>query len=141
MQRLKQIIMGNKISHLATKVLAMVCIVVCTNKQQAAAVSKVLPERPADTIETKTHTIKGVLSMYPDLPTGNLNVKWENQPKGIANVLIMDTADIEVLRTTIKISTPSGNTQIDLSALKLGDYTIIVNYENKSITGRLSVVP
>ena len=94
-----------------------------------------------DTSNSNAHPIRGVLSVYPDPATGNINIKWENQPKGTANVVISDTADKEVFTTILKLTTPSGQTQIDLSSLKQGDYTITINSEKISFTGKLSVVP
>jgi len=85
--------------------------------------------------------IKYFLSVYPDPATGNLNIKWENQPKGAAEVAIFDTAGTQVYTTRFAITPTSGQTQLDLSALKEGDYRITITSEKVSFYGKLSVLP
>ena len=119
-------------------------------QSHAQSVMNIIPDTPADTVaiqkalhqpDNGPFDVKAVLSVYPDVPTGNVNIKWENQPKGIATVNIIDTAGTPVLSTTIKINTPSGKTQVDLSTLKNGEYHILINSEKISFTGKLTVLP
>jgi hypothetical protein len=85
--------------------------------------------------------VKGVISAYPDLPTGNLNVKWENQHSCVAKVVILDTADVEKYKSNLKITGPAGQSQIDISALANGQYTITITAPDIYFIGKLTVMP
>ncbi len=127
-----------------------IAAIACGTPSHAQSVMNIVQDTPADTVaiqktlhqpDNGPFVVKAVLSVYPDVPTGNVNIKWENQPKGIATVNIVDTAGTRVLSTTIKINTPSGKTQVDLSTLNNGEYHILINSEKISFTGKLTVLP
>jgi Secretion system C-terminal sorting domain len=82
---------------------------------------------------------KGV-NVYPNPTMGNLNIRWENQMIGSANVSVTDIAGREVFKSTFGINTASGQTSIDLSNLENGIYLITVKSENLYYNGRVQVV-
>jgi len=137
-------------SRLLITAIIFIAAIACGTPSHAQSVTNIIPDTPADTVaiqkalhqpDNGPFVVNAVLSVYPDVPTGNVNIKWENQPKGIATVNIVDTAGTQVLSTTIKINTPSGKTQVDLSTLNNGEYRILINSEKISFTGKLTVLP
>jgi hypothetical protein len=94
-----------------------------------------------DSTNIISHTIKGVLSVYPDVATGNLNVRWENQAKCTARAVITDTADKDIIVTTFSITAASGQTMLQSTFLKPGQYTITIDTGQTHFVGKLTVLP
>jgi hypothetical protein len=81
------------------------------------------------------------LNVYPNPTTGMVNMEWNNLKADVANVVITDVLGREVYSSSMSINTPSGLTQMDLTALGSGVYFINVksadlNYSNKLIIAK-----
>ena len=83
------------------------------------------------------------ISTYPNPVENELNIRWENEQTGIANILITDMTGREVYSSQLDMNTKSGSTQINTAALKDGVYFISIrsgsfSYTNKIVVGRKS---
>ena len=94
-----------------------------------------------DSITVLSRPLKGVVSVYPDVATGNIQVRWENQEPVAAQVTITDTADHEVLRSVLNIAAGTGQAKIDISPLQPGEYSLTISSDKISFTGRLTILP
>lgn len=78
------------------------------------------------------------LSIFPNPTSGNINIKWNNQPAHQATMTITDIAGRQVFNTTISIDAISGETPINLGGPKNGIYLVsiksdYINYNNRLI--------
>jgi uncharacterized protein YjdB len=76
------------------------------------------------------------VNIYPNPANGKLNIKWQDQVEGKADVIVNDITCREIFRYSVDMAQGRGNTQIDLSGVANGLYMISVrsatiNYNNK----------
>ena len=71
----------------------------------AQSVMNIIPDTPADTVaiqkalrqpDSGPFVVKAVLSVYPDVPTGNINIKWENQK--LWHITLIKSFDLQKFR-------------------------------------------
>ena len=77
------------------------------------------------------------VSIYPNPSTGNLNIQWNNQATGKADVVITDMTGREVFTSTINMNVVSGQTQINLSNLNDGIYLYTIKSDKIYYGGKL----
>ncbi len=82
---------------------------------------------------------KGDISIFPNPTTGNLNIKWNGQPDGNASVVISDVVGRQVYNSDIKMASPSGQVQINLSDLKNAVYLITIKSDNIYYSSKLLI--
>jgi trimeric autotransporter adhesin len=81
----------------------------------------------------------GELTIYPNPTSGELNIKWDNQSMGDANVCITDIVGREVFKSVININATSGQEQLKLSGINNGIYFITVKSDNIYYSGKLII--
>ena len=79
------------------------------------------------------------INVFPNPATDNLNIQWQNQTIGTADVVITDVVGREVLRSAININAATGQTQLGLQSVKDGVYMITVKNGNINYSGKLAV--
>jgi Secretion system C-terminal sorting domain/SdrD B-like domain/Bacterial Ig-like domain (group 2) len=77
------------------------------------------------------------ISIFPNPTSGELSIQWENKTTGNAEVIITDMTGREVIRTSVNISTTTGQAHIDLAGISEGVYIITIKAANINYTGRL----
>jgi trimeric autotransporter adhesin len=93
--------------------------------------------KPMQTNSIKPITVAGGLSVYPNPTNGMLNVKWDNQAIGSAEVIVADMAGRVVYKSTISINEAAGQAQADLAELNDGVYLITIKGDNIYYTSKL----
>ena len=86
----------------------------------------------------KAVVTNGLISVYPNPASDNLNVKWQGQAAGVADVLITDIVGKQVYRSTIEINS-AGQSQINVADLKEGVYMLTIRSENSNYSGKLLI--
>ncbi len=84
-------------------------------------------------------TANNTVKLYPNPTSGVLNIQWENQATGNAEVIVSDIIGHEVYNTIISLGSESGSTSVDLSNLKAGIYILSVKSEANTFTSRLII--
>jgi len=79
------------------------------------------------------------LTVFPNPTTGVLNIQWQNQSTGAADVIITDIVGREVYKSVIDINDASGQTQIRLSSLMNGIYLITIKSDNIYYSNKLVI--
>jgi uncharacterized protein YjdB len=94
---------------------------------------------PYNTTSIKNLSGGSGLSMYPNPTTGTLNMEWQNQAQGTANVAITDLLGREVFSSRLTITSASGKAIINAEGLKDGVYQVTVKSNNIYYSGKLVV--
>jgi len=87
-----------------------------------------------------TASSEGSMSVYPNPTSGRLNIQWENQTTGDAEVQISDVTGHEVYRSALQISDVSGQAQLSLDNLTDGIYLIRIRSANTYYSSKLQVL-
>jgi hypothetical protein len=78
-------------------------------------------------------------SVYPNPTAGSLNVKWNEQATGKADITVTDITGREIYQSVIDIAATSGNTSINLPVLSNGVYFVKIKSETINFTEKLTV--
>ncbi len=77
------------------------------------------------------------ISIYPNPASATLNITWNHQATGTADVTIADMIGHEAISQQLQLNAATGNTQVDLSTLAPGIYTITIRTSATSFTSKL----
>jgi hypothetical protein len=97
----------------------------------------IVPYVGSNLVHTVTNTVS--IGVYPNPTSGALNIKWENQSTGSANVIITDVLGREVFSSVLNINTASGQSPINVEELKDGVYQISIQSGSIYYSGKLVV--
>ncbi len=78
-----------------------------------------------------------ILNLYPNPTSGNLNIEWNNQTIGSADVVVTDMTGRVVMRSALDINAVKGQAVIDLSGIEEGVYIITVKSGSIIYCGRV----
>ena len=81
----------------------------------------------------------GSVSIFPNPTSGTLNIKWDDQAIGTANIIITDVVGREVFNAPVEITSVSGQSQVMLSGLKNGLYLLNIKSENVNFSSKLII--
>jgi len=81
----------------------------------------------------------GSVSIFPNPTSGTLNIKWDDQAIGTANMVITDVVGREVFAAPVNMVTASGQAQVILSGLKNGLYLLNIKSENVNFSSKLII--
>jgi trimeric autotransporter adhesin len=79
------------------------------------------------------------IAVYPNPSQGELNVQWNNQLRGTADVTVTNVVGHEVYRSVLNITTASGESNISLAGIQDGVYMITIRSANIHYTGKLLI--
>ena len=88
---------------------------------------------------TRVITTNQDIVLYPNPAKSDLNIQWQGQPTGCADLVVSDVVGKEVYKSAININTVSGKTQLNLNGLKTGIYLISVKSDNINYSARLNI--
>ncbi len=81
----------------------------------------------------------GSVSIFPNPTSGTLNIKWDDQAIGTANLIITDVVGREVFNASVEMTTASGQAQVMLAGLKNGLYMLSIRSENVNYSSKLII--
>jgi len=84
-------------------------------------------------------TAKEGISVFPNPASDKLNISWENQTTGTANLVITDVLGREVYKSVMNINAASGTTQVGLQGIKDGIYLLTIKGENINYSAKVLI--
>ena len=86
------------------------------------------------TVSTNTPVLpaveKSAIRISPSPTSGNLNIKWEGQQTGFADLAVTDVTGRVVIQSSLNIATTSGAAQVNFGSLANGIYFINIKSES-----------
>ena len=79
------------------------------------------------------------INLYPNPAMNEVNISWNNEKPGSADIIITDMTGREVYKSILNISAASANTQLDIHSLNDGIYFITIKSSSISYTNKLVI--